>query len=1048
MVFYNVFVTIKRKMAETRCSSAVLIALLNCAGLSACIGLPQTPTSASAAASVEGVIVNQDLSGVTVRLESTPINPLSYFDGYSATVKADGSFHFEDVAPGAYHLVAEAKPSMFGEYGSRPPEKPGDILQVKPGDRLGGLSLELFPDPKTICGYVVDANGKSVEVSVERYTLGYFRDHTDGPRANLELPIKRSDANGYFSIPIRSFNHESFFIRAGGVWYPSTTDFAEAVPLEPTAQSATGCQANIQIKRKECNLRVTGMIQSALPYPANEYKASLFAAYPTGTLFLNDTHPLFRPDGVDFEGVCAGSYAVVLEHHLNGETQDFASPVFQLKESSVTVALAAVTQKELAQIAQPTTAVVATASVSGNLRLEGLNWNQACPVGVSRQADLIREGDNGGVFPSIDAQGDFMANGLKPGVYRLSFGETAHGAAYIKSFTVDGRSANPAHFTIKSGEAARIEAVFSNNARGALGHIRADYTAEPHYLPNGTHPAASISGMLTGAAADGAKVKLSALRFNSARSTLYQTATSASGDFHFDSVDPGIYELSTKRESHQFSAYGAKGPGLEGMPIVLSAGQHLDGVILQTFPKSSLCGRVLDYEGNPRSGVEVWVEGEDADHYVHGAPTTWQKHSLTDKQGRYTLSGVGRSFFQLWAQIGDNKTYYPSQSDDPQSMYVDLETKDSACVYDIYLPSLGKTQAERGYSVSGTIEGHLDKALGDHFYVNLYPVDGALTPDVKPLEIKAAGAFELQQVWPGSYTLTVTASYGSGNVPCAMPSSICFGYFHYTLASQKITVTSAGLKGLELSIGALPKLDGEVLMDGGEPDAKSQIGSLTLSGEYTGTKDATAKLDSHRHFSFKTLDVWNYLVDLNRYEPHYYVQSIELDGKPEEGRHIQLHYGQSAHLVVRLATDGASGTLTAAPSQPPIDSYRDLCQNFGGGYALILMIPDPLPADNTGIITGTYSTDGMARVSQVPPGHYRILAADNLVLPGKRFMRPPGTVYLSRHDDLVKLAALGMPVEVSANQHFNWSVPTVTEQMRKMLAEEGFPSTFQTMISE
>ncbi len=755
-------------------------------------------------------------------------------------------------------------------------------------------------------------------------------------------------------------------------------------------------------------------------------------------MFLSDTHPLFRSDGVDFEGVCAGSYSVVLEHHLNGKTEDFASQVFQLKEPSVTVQLVAVTQKELAEIAQPKAAEAATASVSGNLRLEGLDWDQesSSPVRVSRQAKLIREGDLNGVFPSIDAQGKFTAKNLKPGTYALSFGETTHGAAYIKSFTVDSRPADPAHFTINSGQDIYIEAVFSNDARNAAGHLRADYTAQPHYLPNGTHPAASVSGMVTGAAADGAKVKLSALRFNSVRSNLYQTVASETGAFHFDSVDPGIYNLSTDGESHQHSSYGAKGPGMEGMPIVLSAGQHLDGITLQTFPKSSLCGRVLDSDGKPRSGIEVWVQGYKDRIYVKGSPVTWQKHSVTDVQGRYTLAEVGPSSLLLWAQVGDIKTYYPFTNKYSEALYADPGPKDSACNYDIYLPAPGKEQAERGYSVSGTIDGHLDPALGDHFYVNLNPEEFAHTPRVKPLEVKAAGSFEVKQVWPGRYTLTLTTSYGNGFLPCRMPSSICMGYYHHLLASQQITVTNAGARGLKLNVGALPTLDGEVLIDGKVPEPEHQVGTPSLSGESTSVEVSSAKLDSKGHFTFKSLDVEDNLFSLGMYQPRYYIQFIELDGKRIDGQHIQLHYGQSAHLVVRLATDGASGTLTADPSQPPVDPYPNRSS------PLVLMIPDPLPEDNTGILTGAYSTDGAARFSQVPPGHYRILAADNLVLPGEGFMRPSGTVYLSRHDDLVKLAALGMPVEVSANQHFNWSAPIVTEQMRRMLAEEGFPSTF------
>jgi protocatechuate 3,4-dioxygenase beta subunit len=1029
-------------MARTRSKVVVLIAFLNFNCLNACLAQTPTPTPSSVPASVEGVIVNKRLSAVIVRLESTPTNPLTSFDGYSAMAEADGSFRFEDIVPGAYRLVAEAKPSMYGEYGSRPPERPGEILQVKPGEHVRGLSLELFPDPKTICGHVVDENGRPLEVNIEQYTRGYFWEKSDGPRADLVQPIRWSDSNGYFNIPSRSFNHESFFIRAGGVWYPSTRDFAHALAIEPANQSATGCQANVQIKRMICDGRVVGALQGALPFPADEYRASLFAANPSGTLFLTDSHPLFRPDGVDFDGVCAGSYTVVLEHHLNGETQDFASAVFQSKEPITTVTLTEMTQNDLARIAGPKETDTPRATLTGTLRLDGLNWDQACPVHVSRQAELLRDGDNNGTFALIDAKGNYTFDKLKPGIYRLTFGETAHGAAYIKSFTVDGQSTDPAHFALANGQAAHVDAVFGNDPRDAAGHLRADYTAEAHYLPNGTHPAASISGSIRGEAARGTIVKLSSVRFNSARSTIYQMPALEDGTFQFDSVDPGIYELYADGENNQLSAYRAKGPGREGIPVVLSAGQRLDGADIQVYPKSSLCGKVFDSTGKQVKGIEVWVQGNRTEPAANGSPNYWREHVTTDNEGRYSVPGIGPASLLVWAQEGDKKTFYPSGIDYSQALYVDLGPDDPACVYDIYLPPPGKDTAERGFTISGTVEGQLDPALGDHFYVNLIPLDSSHAPRVKPLEIKSAGNFEVQQVWPGTYTLTVTASYGNGRVPCGMPSSICFGYFEHLLASQRITVASADLEGLKLSIGTLPTLDGEVVIDGKEPDAEHPAGNPVMSGELAREGVITAKLDSHGHFSFPTLDVRDYRISLDKYQPQYYVQSILLDGKSVVGRTIQLHFGQHGHLVIQLATDGATGTLTRLPGQPSVDPYRDLCRYFGSGSSLVLMIPDPLPADNSGIIEGTESTDGLARVSEVPPGHYRVLAADDLVLPGNRFFRPPGSVFLSSHDDLVKLGALGMPVEINPHQHFEFNAPVVTAQMRRMLAEEGFRSTF------
>jgi len=1021
-------------MTPTRHLFIVLIAFLSCVGLESGMGQVPAPETAVVSAFVAGSIVNRNLSTVIVILKSTASNPLSHFDGYTTIVEEDGSFHFNDVAPGEYRLIATAKDGLYGEYGYRPHNAPGKTLQFKSADRLRNLSIELFPDPKAICGRIVNENGSPAEANVEVYGLY-------NSRAQLEQPVKRTDSEGYFIFPVDDRDDEDHFVRADGVWYPSATEFAKAVPLKPSTQSVSGCQANIRLMRQNCDQSVAGTIQGALKDSVEEYKASLFAMHPSGALFLTDVHPLYRRDRVDFEWVCDGSYLMTVQPANYSNGQYLASSAFQAGKTTAAVPLKEVTEEQFGKIAKPMSVDAGTASISATLRLDGLKWDQVCAVGVSRQTELLREGDYNGKYSSIDEKGSFSFHSLKPGMYRLTFGESAHGSAYIKSFTVDGRSASPEHFSITSGQAANVEAVLSNDPHDAQGRMRIDFTAKKHYLPNGTHPAASISGTVTGEEAGSATVMLHALRFNSARSETYETVASAAGAFHFDQVDPGIYELFTKGKNRPLSAYGAKGPGREGMPIVLSAGQHLDGIALPVFPQGLVCGRVLDANGRPQLGVDVWVEWFD-ETYTKGNPDYSQKHVRSDDQGRYEITGLGSNALRLWAQEGKRKTYFPSTTDYSQALTVNSDANTSACIHDIYLPSPGKDRAERGAGISGIIEGDLNNSLGDRFFVNLSSGDSEYVPRMAPVEIKAAGPFSIDQVWPGNYTLTVTGEYGNGRVPCGMPSSICFGHYHHLLASRQITVTKAGLEGLKIEIGALPTLDGEVLIDGKEPDVKSRVENPTLAEGYASEGERTAKLDEHGHFSFPWLDVRPYEYRLITYEPKYYLQSMLLDGKPVDGRHIQLQFGQKSHLVVRLGTDGASGTLALSPVQPPTDPYQDLCRYFGGQSTLVLMIPDPLPEDNSGILEGASTSDRDADFSQVPPGRYRVVAMDDAVLPGRGFVMPRGIAYLSKHDDLVKLSALGLPVQVEARQNFHWNVPVVTEQMRRILAEEGTPSTF------
>jgi hypothetical protein len=1027
---------------------APLFCLLILASTILATRLAQSEESAPStlAATVEGVIFTKDIPGVSVHLERVSSNPLATFDGYTVMVQPDGTFRFEDVAPGAYRLTAEAPVMLHGEFGAKATGEPGTVLEIKPSEHRRGLAIVLFPDPPAICGQVLDADGRPLRATVEVYgSTGTG----DGTVLRPMEPSRLTNAHGDFVFP-SLFYQGHYYLRANGIWYPSTENLEQARPLASTPASNSRCTAKIRMPRARCvGIRVVGSIRNALKDPVSEFEVSLNQVNPSGLLFVADRHPLYRANNVEFDGVCEGRYEIVVRNTWVHHAQYFASPIFQIHTEAhrpanarpIVVSLSEFTQQELNKSREAAIAQAPLASIDGHLRLDGFDWNHACPTHVSQQLGLMKDDELNGVFAGLDAQGHFKFEKLRPGIYQLSPGSFVHDSVYVKKFEVDGRAADPLKLTLASGHAVHVELVIGNDRAHAEARMSGTPSDKPHYLPAGTHPSASLSGTLTGPAANGAPIELHAIRFNSARSMLYKTTSSTSGAFQFDAVDPGIYVLSTEGPRHQYSANGAKGPGLEGKPIVLSAGQHATGLNLETFPRSSLCGKVLDIDVKPRVGIDVWLEGQrmTGSSVPHGP---LKVHAVTDEQGIFKLTDAGPGkYLELWAETGDRRIYFPSAWEFDQARRIDLGTSDTACVYNIYLPATPGNSARSGYHVSGMIKGKLDPSLGNRFRVNLTPVDATLNPPVKPQEIKADGSFDLKAVWPGRYTLTLTSTYGNGLMGC---SAICYGETQHLLATQQIEVASAAIDGLQLEVRALPEITGEILIDGKAPAAE-------MSRRWSGwtpsmskiehfERPATAKLDDHGHFSFSLLDAEDYNFFPNNFWPDYYVQTVLLDGNPIVGSPIPLHFGESAQLTVRVATDGASGTIRNRPSQPPVDPYRDLCQNFGGSSSAVrLMIPDPLPDDDSGIIEGRYRTDDESSVNGVPPGHYRIVATANLAMAGQFHVGHRIPLY-SNHEFLVRLAALGEPVEVKANEKGDWMAPLVTEQMQQLMSEMGLPA--------
>jgi len=646
---------------------AGFVLLLVCGGILA---------QASDEAVVEGRIVNKDISSAIVRLQKEPVDPLAYIDGYSAVVEADGSFHFHDIAPGAYRLTGEAKEWKYGEYGSYSPGQAGKILRVEAGAHLRSLELKLFQSPETICGHVVDATGKPLQVDVEEYSVT----QQDGAQQLYpKLPTRHTDSNGYFSFP-KVERGRGYFIRAGGVWYPSTTDFAQAVQLTPASLSASGCQANIKIANQSCTSRVSAKPASPLQCPVSKYEVSLYGVSPSGALFLADKTPSGLAEGAEFEGVCGGSYVVVAKQkgYCQGQEhwQQLASPVFQLSGPNATVALNEVTNQEIERIGESKEQGQQQVSLTGTLHFEGLTAGEACRTHVGQRVQMTSSENLAAPSAPINPQGNFALANLRPGAtYHLRFSGTMHGSLYLKSFKLDGRDVDPEHFSVFSGHSNHVEAVFSSDPGSAPGHLHADNAAPLHFLPDGMYPKASVSGRVRGGATGGVTVSLSSIRYNSAESALYQTAAADDGSFHFESVVPGLYRLFAEGGAYQRSAYGAKGPGLEGAPVIVPAGQHLNDLPITLFgfyphsPEQEVkAGRVKHALG-PLSTLEgeILIDGKTPSGDLQNlypamlertAMFEWpgresQTEGKFDSQGHFTFKNLqardyGFHIFVLW----------------------------------------------------------------------------------------------------------------------------------------------------------------------------------------------------------------------------------------------------------------------------------------------------------------------------------------------------------------------------------------------------------------
>ena len=991
-----------------------------------------SPRAASVKGRLEGLGANP-----TVRLERTPSDPLADVNGYYGSIEKDGHFSFTEVPPGQYRLIATADNLLRGEYGSSAPGEPGKPLTLLAGGQLQDLTIPLRPDPPVLCGRVLDAGGHPVLTSVEAYGTG--------SPLRLEQPTELTAADGSFRFP-HLFYQGTFFLRANGVWFPGSTSFAEARPLAPSRGDQGACVTIRLPPVTRCEgHKLISKLSASPVQPVFEYEASLLEVNPSGNLFSVQMMNLNRAEDMAFDDVCDGKYILSIRNEWSNTPQHFTSDFFSMNGSGKTVDLRATTEKEWQESRDKLGRDEPSASLDLHIKLQGLDAARACAVNVTQQVNLKREGDRdpvGAVANNADHLYQFK--GLLPGLYSVSPGTYTHGNAYLRSVSIDGKTVNPREIPIGAG-AHTAEVVVSNDPKG-LGETGVRELTPQHYLPAGMYPAATVEGTLIGNVPPGTTIALQALRFNSARSMEYRVSPETSGHFTFEAVDPGIYTLVAHIQNQPDSAFGSRGPGLAGAPVVLHAGERRKGLRLPLLRPPVICGRLLDVWGSAVVGATVHlISFPNTNTGEQQRPPT---SMLTDDVGRFHF--VATSAIEDLAVTETASS--PNGATHPLIPYSERNSgaqlpQSGPCPYDIEVTTQASSAEHIGHRVSGTVSGaenlaqpeHPSKfgAIGfdrhEHLIVQMRRSSTLWSPYVWTAPVEN-NQFILPAVPPGHYTLELLDGHGDAMMAC---SAVCYGETVDKRGTATIEVAQDDVTDLTLERLAAANVLGTLLIDGKPLQESKQASGRVNWSSWTpelvkpnaSVRPISARIDSGGHFTMEAAGNVQYQLLMDNFWPDFYVKSVTVAGVASVDSAVQLTHGETVQMVINIATDSASGVVQAIASMPPVDSYRDLCHYFGGSERLTLLLHKRGKTEGIGYKTGHMRSDHAATFNGVAPGSYRAVTAEAFAL--QSFMR--SNPLLNNQRFLAQLWSLGKPVELASRQRFNVDVPDLTAEVQSIL---------------
>jgi hypothetical protein len=1016
-----------------------------------------TQATAGGPAAISGTVKGAE-GAVTVYLQSFDENPTRYYDGYQAQTDKDGKFSFTEIAPGTYRLRAEAMGYMNGG----PDGDKGIEISLRPHDKRKKIVIPMVRRV-ALCGKVTE-NGKpkATSMSVVRY------DPEFATLTETYPPGTEPDGSFWFS----DLEPGTYYLRGGGLtWYPGSFSFSGAKPVViGSSAGPSACPFDIPLQHTWIAAKISGRIATTDDDQDTQYRVSFLERNANGgslrAITMAATQDLYKAGDAFSAGVPRGDYEIVLT-----DKQEIGSGFRAHKVIFDSKTVSAETNIDnLVLTPHP------MASISGEVHFEGIGRRASCSGIGGQHIDILREGD--GQFQSavLDGGNRFEFHNVAPGDYRIFLGPFLREAVYLKSITVDGKSVEGRRISIQQAAPVRMDVTLSGDLANAAGHLPADLRLEHRWEVPWTRPKGSVAGKVLGDVVGGYTVKLLSAHYNSNASGEYAVHTMADGTFRFDAVDPGVYTLRAESVGTLTYEYGAQEAGRRGTPIIVGRGAIVKDLKLSPPALGAICGRVIDKNGIPRSGLHIFVETfqygglVDEYHNVYADALREQKRVeaeqkgvigatppqghvkadqlATDSTGRFRAEKLPPGEYFLAFPWGDRTAFFSSDGSLSAETPIRLGVGESVgCQAEKPLELRVPVDTSAQYSISGEVVGDLQKSAGDRFWVTLlWDVQGSRGQvHAGFAKLDEARKFEIDRVPDGKFLLELHGAHGpepmTWSGPCGPRSQL--------LARRIVEVHDAHVLDVKIMPTRLPSMSGVVRFE----HIPEKWKNFDFSNQFIGLvphdycEGFSAKLSTDGSFTIDPVDAGDYEVQLGQLRHPFSIRSIRLDGHEITGRRLHVQADQTARLEVIVSGDSGevAATVSPDPSLPmPEPPVAETCDSPTWPRYQLILFPDPLPTSEASVeprlFRGSPTGDSyhpLLQASALPPGRYRALAAEHLWQEPEFWSEAEPKE--NNRDFWSAIAQLGEPIIVRPGAKVELTLPDKTVDVERLAATWAMP---------